>query len=297
MFLLFYISLQKALNLQELFMIFQRRQRFLTNFALIKRNSINEIKKKCGDDSYIIYSRTFSILFLLLLLYSCLFLIVPIESHVILLYNDQKKYKMDIQKIKWLDEEIGSRNIKSNSDITLNRVVFVGTLLTNNNHGIKLAYSIDLYWLNNSDLFSYFSLSTPFCIYVDYLCSANPTPVLIFLFKLNLFLFSPLYSFHNIYIDNSVSNKYNLIVYKSIYLRRIGLVFDFTSFNWWVRWIRCDTRSKSFLSEKKRKRKRWSINFDIYIYFLISCIFIWSFHFYVQFKIDAMKIFSLFYYS
>nr|YP_010995960.1 ribosomal protein S16 [Trollius vaginatus]WOZ19587.1 ribosomal protein S16 [Trollius vaginatus] len=33
MFLLFYISLKKALNLREPSMIFQRRQRYLRNFA------------------------------------------------------------------------------------------------------------------------------------------------------------------------------------------------------------------------------------------------------------------------
>nr|QOW84046.1 ribosomal protein S16 [Prunus davidiana var. potaninii] len=44
MFLLFYISLKKVLNLQELFMIFQKRRGFLRSFALInKQNSINEI--------------------------------------------------------------------------------------------------------------------------------------------------------------------------------------------------------------------------------------------------------------
>nr|YP_009127534.1 ribosomal protein S16 [Lupinus albus]AHY33149.1 ribosomal protein S16 [Lupinus albus] len=54
-FLLFFISLNKALNLQELFRIFQKRQVFLWNFPLInKPNSINEIKKKEGvDDLYI----------------------------------------------------------------------------------------------------------------------------------------------------------------------------------------------------------------------------------------------------
>lgn len=46
MFLLFYISLKKALNLQELFMIFQRRRKYLRNFELIKRNKIYEIEKK-----------------------------------------------------------------------------------------------------------------------------------------------------------------------------------------------------------------------------------------------------------
>ena len=46
MFLLFYISLKKVLNLQELFMIFQRRRKYLRNFELIKRNEIYEIEKK-----------------------------------------------------------------------------------------------------------------------------------------------------------------------------------------------------------------------------------------------------------
>ncbi|KAF6165449.1 hypothetical protein GIB67_017931 [Kingdonia uniflora] len=40
MFPIFYISLKMVLNLQESFMIFQRRQRYLKNFALIKQNSI-----------------------------------------------------------------------------------------------------------------------------------------------------------------------------------------------------------------------------------------------------------------
>nr|YP_009829133.1 ribosomal protein S16 [Stephania kwangsiensis]QJC59651.1 ribosomal protein S16 [Stephania kwangsiensis] len=38
MFPIFYISLKKVPNLQELFMIFQRRQAFFRNFVLIKRN-------------------------------------------------------------------------------------------------------------------------------------------------------------------------------------------------------------------------------------------------------------------
>lgn len=49
MFLLFYISLKGALNLRELFMIFQGRREFLWNFALINRlNWINELKKNMG---------------------------------------------------------------------------------------------------------------------------------------------------------------------------------------------------------------------------------------------------------
>nr|AVE14519.1 ribosomal protein S16 [Angelica tsinlingensis] len=40
--------LNRALNLQERFRIFQKRQVFLWNFPLIKRNSINEIKKEGG---------------------------------------------------------------------------------------------------------------------------------------------------------------------------------------------------------------------------------------------------------
>nr|UEN66986.1 ribosomal protein S16 [Sophora dunnii]UEN67401.1 ribosomal protein S16 [Sophora velutina] len=51
---LFYISLNRALNLQERFRIFQKRRVFLWNFPLInKRNSINEIKKEGVDDLYI----------------------------------------------------------------------------------------------------------------------------------------------------------------------------------------------------------------------------------------------------
>nr|YP_009437362.1 ribosomal protein S16 [Dodonaea viscosa]ATG27777.1 ribosomal protein S16 [Dodonaea viscosa] len=42
MLLLFYISLTRALNLQERFMIFQRREGSLRNFILIKQNSIKE---------------------------------------------------------------------------------------------------------------------------------------------------------------------------------------------------------------------------------------------------------------
>nr|YP_009648899.1 30S ribosomal protein S16 [Sophora tonkinensis]QDA21605.1 30S ribosomal protein S16 [Sophora tonkinensis] len=52
--ILYFISSNRVLNLQERFRIFQKRQVFLWNFPLInKQNSINEIKKEGVDDLYI----------------------------------------------------------------------------------------------------------------------------------------------------------------------------------------------------------------------------------------------------
>lgn len=59
MFLLFYISLTRVPNLQEPFMIFQRKRGFLQNLVLIKFNSIKEQKKKEGVEESCIVLQNF----------------------------------------------------------------------------------------------------------------------------------------------------------------------------------------------------------------------------------------------
>lgn len=76
MFLRFYISLRKVLNLRELFMIFQKKQKYLRK---IKRNEISEIEKGNIYPCIIFLHRSFPFFSL----YSYLFTIANAWSPII----------------------------------------------------------------------------------------------------------------------------------------------------------------------------------------------------------------------